>query len=78
MTPRAVFLTRAVAAAALWLASGAAAFACPICFQLDDGPTSSGVKAAVVVLMAVTVGVLSGFGVFIRNFVRRSRREAVQ
>lgn len=45
--------------------------ACPVCFQIDDGHAAAGVRAAVLVLMGVTVVVLGGFGVFIRRLVRR-------
>ena len=49
------------------------ALACPVCFQhRRQGPSTSGVRAAVVVLIGVTVGVLAGFGVFIARFVRRA------
>jgi hypothetical protein len=46
--------------------------ACPICFQVEEGPVTAGVRAAVVVLIGVTVGVLAGFGVFVGRFVVRS------
>ena len=59
-------------AAAFWAAAGSTALACPVCFQIEDGPVTSGVRAAVVVLIGVTVGVLAGFGVFIARFVRRA------
>ncbi|HEY6357424.1 MAG TPA: hypothetical protein VIX35_04230 [Vicinamibacterales bacterium] len=48
-------------------------FACPICFQVEEGPVTAGVRAAVVVLIGVTVGVLAGFGVFVARFVARER-----
>lgn len=56
-----------------WLAFDAALFACPICFQVEDGPVTDGVRAAVIVLMSVTGAVLSGFALFIARFVRRTR-----
>jgi hypothetical protein len=46
--------------------------ACPICFQVEEGPVTAGVRAAVMVLIGVTVGVLAGFGVFVARFVARS------
>lgn len=46
--------------------------ACPICFQVQDGPTASGVRAAVIVLMSVTGVVLGGVGLFLVRFLRRS------
>jgi hypothetical protein len=66
---------RFVATTALaWCATGATTLACPICFQVEQGPVTEGVRAAVLVLMGVTVAVLSGFGVFIARFVARSRQ----
>jgi hypothetical protein len=65
--------TRFVATIVIWAALGASALACPVCFRMDDGPVSDGVRAAIVVLMGVTTAVLSGFAVFIRGFVRRER-----
>jgi len=46
--------------------------ACPVCFQVEQNSTTRGVQAAVLVLIAVTVVVLIGFGMFIVRFVRRS------
>ena len=40
------------------------AFACPICFQIDDTNTVAGVRAGVVVLMSVTVVVLGAVAAF--------------
>jgi len=51
--------------------SVAPALACPICFQVEQGPVTEGVRAAVLVLMAVTVAVLGGFAAFIVRFARR-------
>ena len=58
--------------ALLWSAAGGIVVACPICFQIEQGPVADGVRAAVVVLMSVTVAVLTGFGIFIRRLVRAS------
>ena len=70
MTP---LFRRAGTVAVSWLLMGAVAFACPVCFRMEEGPVSDGVRAAVVVLMGVTVTVLAGFAFFIRGFVRRTR-----
>jgi hypothetical protein len=51
----------------------AAALACPICFNVAEGPVTDGVRTAVIVLMTITVSVLSCFGWFIAGFVRRAR-----
>jgi hypothetical protein len=60
----------------LWASAGAITWACPVCFRMEEGPVTAGVRAAIVVLMTVTVSVLAGFAVFIRGFVRRSRSGA--
>lgn len=49
------------------LALQAPLFACPVCFQIEDAQAASGVRAAVYVLMGVTVVVLGGFGIFFRR-----------
>lgn len=49
--------------------------ACPVCFSVEEGPVTDGVRTAVLVLIGVTVMVLAGFGVFITRFIRRSRLE---
>ena len=56
----------------MWASSCATAWACPVCFRMEEGPVTAGVRAAVVVLMTVTVAVLAGFAIFIRGFVRRA------
>ena len=48
------------------------AWACPVCFRVEDGATADGVRAAVIVLMSVTVVVLAGFGLFIARWYRRA------
>ena len=55
----------------VWFALQAPVLACPVCFQIDDGHTAAGVRAAVWVLMGVTGVVLGGFAVFVRRLVRR-------
>jgi hypothetical protein len=55
-----------------WALASAPLLACPICFQVDDGPATAGIRAAVVVLGGVTVSVLTGFAAFIVRFVRRT------
>jgi len=66
---------RVVTAAALmaWCAAPAVVAACPVCFQVEDGPVAEGARVAVLLLMGVTTGVLAGFAVFIARFVRRSQ-----
>ncbi|MFI5177571.1 MAG: hypothetical protein ACHQO8_03355 [Vicinamibacterales bacterium] len=68
-------VTRRVATviAAAWIAAPAVVAACPVCFRVEDGPVAEGLRAAVLVLVGVTTGVLAGFAVFIARFVRRSQ-----
>ena len=65
--------SRGIATILIWAALGAGVWACPVCFRMDEGPVTDGVRAAVVVLMGVTTTVLAGFAVFIRGFIRRAR-----
>jgi len=57
-----------------WLLSGPALNACPVCFQLEEGPAAAGVRGAVVVLLGVTVSVLASASVFVVRFARRTAR----
>ena len=57
----------------LLAATPVTAWACPICFNVEENEVTRGIGAAVLVLVGVTTGVLSGFGMFIARFVRRSR-----
>jgi hypothetical protein len=59
----------------LWRATDATLLACPICFRMDEGPVSDGVRAAVIVLMTVTVAVLGCFGAFVVRLARTENRE---
>lgn len=49
--------------------------ACPICFQVEDDGTVAGVRAAVLVLGAVTTAVLAGFAMFARRIVQRENNK---
>jgi hypothetical protein len=44
----------------MWLCAGAAAAACPICFQMEEESARAGVQAGVWVLLGSTVVVLGG------------------
>jgi hypothetical protein len=61
--------------ALMCLSANAALQACPICFQIEDAHVAGGVRAAVGVLMGVTVAVMAPIVVFA---VRFARRELVQ
>ena len=49
----------------------AALHACPICFQINDAHMTSGVRAAVGVLVVVTIGVVAPCAVFFRRLMKR-------
>ena len=51
----------------------AALRACPICFQIEDAHVTSGIRAAVGVLMGVTVVVVAPVVVFAIRISRRQR-----
>lgn len=64
-----------VLAAALFVLAPAVAEACPICFGADpDSATGRSLNWAVITLMGVTGGVLSGFVGFIFHLLKRSRQ----
>jgi hypothetical protein len=69
--PRRIPWTAAIAIA--WMCWGRALCACPVCYRIDDGPTTAGIRAAVVVLVGVTGAVLCGFGAFVARYLRRTR-----
>jgi len=62
-----------IAVALACSAGCATALACPICFQFDQGPVTAGVRAAIVVLISVTVAVLVAFGRFAWRLARADR-----
>ena len=65
---------RWIVAGLMWLFAGAALFACPICFQVEDAGVKAGVRAAVAVLGGITGAVLVGFAVFARRLVRAEQK----
>jgi hypothetical protein len=58
------------AGALAWMTAGAGLLACPICFQIDPGPVTDGVRAAVLVLVGVTVTVVGGCAWFMARVMR--------
>jgi len=68
-------LSAIVFGALIWSAASSIAFACPVCFQMEEGPVSQGVRAAVFVLMGITVCVLGVFGRFVIRLARASRNQ---
>jgi len=50
--------------------------ACSVCFQVEHNATTDGLRAAVVVLIAVTVCVLIGFAAFIHRLARSAALES--
>lgn len=49
----------------------AVVYACPICFQINDAHMTMGVRAAVGVLVAVTIGVVGACAVFFGRLMNR-------
>lgn len=60
-----------VIVAVMWLLVQASTLACPICFQTDNAHAIGGVRAAVGVLIAVTVGVVGAAVVFFGRVAKR-------
>jgi hypothetical protein len=56
------------------LAWPTALHACPVCFRMEDGPAADGLRAAVGVLIGVTVVVLGAAARFVVRFTRRAGR----
>jgi hypothetical protein len=71
MTRLQTFFVRAASTAIAWTVGGRAVLACPICFQMEGGPVVDGVRAAVLVLIAVTTSVLVGFTAFAARLAHR-------
>ena len=78
MTTRTRGWARAIATLLGWLAATATALACPICFQAEPNGTTDGVRAAVLVLVAITSVVLCGFAAFIVRFAKASQRMSLE
>jgi hypothetical protein len=57
--------------AVMWPLAEAALHACPICFQINDAHMTSGVRAGVGVLIAVTIGVVGVCVVFFGRVAKR-------
>jgi len=72
MKPARIGVTLAMAVCA-----EAAIHACPICFQIEDAHVVSGVRAAVAVLMGVTVVVIAPVVAFAIRIRRRDRDSSV-
>ena len=68
---RPLFVSGLLLAAVLW---PRALHACPVCFRMEDGPASDGLRAAVGVLIGVTVVVLGAAARFVVRFARRAAR----
>jgi hypothetical protein len=61
---------------ALVIAASDVALACPICFRVEENATTDGARAAVLVLIGVTIVVLGAFARFIAGFVKRESRQS--
>jgi hypothetical protein len=64
-------LRRTAVASVLWLLMDAALEACPVCFQIENGRAAMGVRAGVVVLVAVTAAVVGGCAAFFARLIQR-------
>jgi hypothetical protein len=49
------------------------ALACPVCFGVSDSLMATGMNNGVLVLLAVTLGVLASFGAFFICLMRRAK-----
>jgi len=49
------------------------ALSCPVCYGSQDSPSTQGVTAAIVSLLGVTGGVLTGFGSLFLRIRKRAR-----
>jgi hypothetical protein len=66
-------LAGVVISALIWIGASGVALACPICFQMEDGPMTKGVIAALFVLLTITVGVLGAFARFVLRIAKAER-----
>ena len=64
---------RILTAAAIWISAETGLLACPVCFRFEESAVTDGVRAAVLVLIGVTVVVLAGFVRFARRVAQRQR-----
>jgi hypothetical protein len=68
---RRLFCTRWALAVVMMPMAQAVIHACPICFQINDAHMTTGVRAAVGVLVIVTAGVVAPCAVFFRRLMKR-------
>jgi hypothetical protein len=67
-----IFRAAAILAVAMFLAAGTA-LSCPVCYGSQDSPSTQGVTAAILSLLGVTGGVLTGFGSLFLRIRKRAR-----
>lgn len=67
-------MARVALASGMLIAAEVATYACPICFQIESGQVAGGVRAAVIVLVAVTGTVVGGCIAFFARLARREGR----
>jgi len=58
------------------IAAPRAALACPVCFGQNDSPMASAAKLGILVMLAITVGVLAAFASFFIYLMRRAHMAA--
>jgi hypothetical protein len=67
-----LFRAAALLAVAAFLVAGSA-LSCPVCYGSQDSPSTQGVTAAILSLLGVTGGVLTGFGSLFLRIRKRAR-----
>jgi hypothetical protein len=68
----------ALLAAAVWIAAGGNALACPVCFGQADGPLIDASRLGIFLLLAVVLCLQGGFAAFFLYLRRRARQAADQ
>ncbi len=68
--------TLAILGAALLVADGSAAWACPVCFGAADSPMTQGMNMAIALMLGILACVATGFAMFFVRLFKLSRANA--
>jgi hypothetical protein len=68
--------TIALIGAALLVADGSAAWACPVCFGAADSPMTQGMNMAIALMLGILACVATGFVMFFVRLFKLSRANA--
>ncbi len=68
--------TLAILGAALLVADGSAAWACPVCFGAADSPMTQGMNMAIALMLGILACVATGFAMFFVRLCKLSRANA--